>query len=644
MHVFKQNNKVYCVIIMLVQLIASDVSAQIKSFSVNKVPFSSSIGDDFSPVFYKNGIVYCSNSITTAAINVKSENENLFNIIFVGEKDSGHWKSPEIFSAELTTILNEGPATFTSDGNKIYYARNNLTEGKFKEINKPSNKLGIYSAELINGIWTNITALPFNNSEFSFGTPSLSSDGLRLYFASDKPGGYGGTDIYFCNFENGNWADPINMGPKINTSFDEAYPYACASGRVFFSSNGHNSFGGKDIFYTLEQNGNWIDPIHLDEAINSTADDFGIVTDINFETGYFSSNRKNNTDIYSFSADYPHFGLCTPQPEFKQCYKFYDERFTDTLHLEHEWDFGNGIKKKGISVEQCFSQPGNNTAVLTIIHRIADSTFKIQSEYNFDVEFPESPFILSETSGLANSSQIFTALSTNNNDKTTCFWDFGEGFALSGENVEHKFSNPGEYIVKMGIQGSKNTKGIFPRYCISKTIKIYDDYQQLATSIIEEKTNDLSDKKVITINENQNSFIIKNYYIGKFQGIKYIKLNTLLDSISKLSLFFDDENKMLSGTQSIIDIYIDILNNDPQINLFIAIHQNKKGSSKNNKEITGQLAANIQNYMLSRVINNARINCVGYGNTRPLAGGGESENTTERIEFILIDNNFTAIK
>jgi len=196
----------------------------------------------------------------------------------------------------------------------------------------------------------------------------------------------------------------------------------------------------------------------------------------------------------------------------------------------------------------------------------------------------------------------------------------------------------------MGIQGSKNTKGIIPRYCISKTIKIYDDYQQLATSIIEEKAIDLSAKKVVTINENQNSFIIKNYYIGKFQGIKYVKLNTLLDSISKLSLSFDDENKMLSGTQSIIDIYIDMLNNDPQISLTIAIHQNKKGSSKNNKEITEQLAVNIQNYMQSRVINNARINCVGYGNTRPMAGGGEYENTIERIEFILIDNNFTSNK
>ncbi len=96
----------------------------------------------------------------------------------------------------------------------------------------------------------------FTNTEFNYSTPSLSPDETRLYFSSDKPGGYGGMDLYFCEKKDGKWKEPVNLGPLINTAHSESFPFASRDGKLFFSSDGHPGFGGKDIFYTQQIAGN----------------------------------------------------------------------------------------------------------------------------------------------------------------------------------------------------------------------------------------------------------------------------------------------------------------------------------------------------------------------------------------------------
>jgi outer membrane protein OmpA-like peptidoglycan-associated protein len=614
----------------------SFLTAQIRSFQVSKVTFTSSVGDDFSPVYYKNGLVYCSNSISSATMSIKSENENLFNILFVEQKDSVSWKSPVLFSEELTTILNEGPATFSPDGNTIYYARNNTIEGKLKDINKPLNRLGIYKAELIDGVWKNISPFPYNNPDYSLGTPALSTDGNRLYFASDMPGGFGGIDIYYCDLKDGQWAKPVNIGPEINTEADEAYPFADATGRVFFSSNGHNSIGGKDIFYTLIKNKKWITPIHLDADINSPDDDFGLITDANFEHGYFSSNRKRNTDIYSFVADIPQFGICSEQADSEQCFRFFDERFTDTLHLNHEWDFGNGVKKKGISIEQCFSKPGKYLAVLSIVHHFVDSTYYIRDEYPFEIQSVSSPYILSEDATVVNRQENFNALVTNTTE-IKYYWNFGSGFSDQKSLANNTFNVPGDYTISLGIQQNKNAQGIKVKSCISKTIKVFDDYQQLAV-YLKKRNNEKPSNTEAKLNLTSTGFSIQNYYVGKFDGPRGAAMSSALDSMANYGLNFDENSNPLSGSLSILDYYIDILNNDPGIKLDIAIHQKTKGSAKSDKEQTDWVAEKLKNYLIQRVINNTRVTCTGYGDTRTITDKGRSNGQSgeKRIEFILI--------
>jgi outer membrane protein OmpA-like peptidoglycan-associated protein len=151
-----------------------------------------------------------------------------------------------------------------------------------------------------------IEAVPFNDREYSVGHAALSADGQTLFFASDKPGGYGGVDIYKSRRDqSGNWGAPENLGPQINTSGDEMFPFMSNDSTLYFSSNGHLGLGGLDVFSTnpTGTKEKWTAPENLGFPINTNKDDFNYIIDKDNKNGYFASNRdggKGDDDIYKF--------------------------------------------------------------------------------------------------------------------------------------------------------------------------------------------------------------------------------------------------------------------------------------------------------------------------------------------------------
>ncbi|GAB3708001.1 hypothetical protein GCM10027592_42680 [Spirosoma flavus] len=214
------------------------------------------------------------------------------------------------FSKSLNTKYHEGPATFTEDGSQIIFTRNNYNGGKAGSSSEGINKLKLYTARQQNGAWTDIVELPFNSDEYSVGHPTLSRDEQLLYFASDMPGGFGGTDLYVSRFQNGKWSRPVNLGDAVNTKGNELFPFVDDNGNLYFSSDGKKGLGALDVFFATLQNGVTVGSVdHLDAPINSPQDDFGFITDGNRSGGYFSSNRKDgNDDIYRFVRESSLYG------------------------------------------------------------------------------------------------------------------------------------------------------------------------------------------------------------------------------------------------------------------------------------------------------------------------------------------------
>ena len=160
---------------------------------------------------------------------------------------------------------------------------------------------GLFSVGRDGPGWGEAKPLPFNDPAFDNRQPSVTRDGRRIFFASDRPGGYGGYDLYFADYDSGSWGKAINLGPQINTAGNDAYPFIHASGQLFFSSDGRAGAGGYDV-YRIDVGGRkWGSVTPLPLPINSSADDVGFQLSESAAYGYLASNRPGGLgeeDLY----------------------------------------------------------------------------------------------------------------------------------------------------------------------------------------------------------------------------------------------------------------------------------------------------------------------------------------------------------
>ncbi|WP_378188088.1 OmpA family protein [Aquimarina sp. W85] len=210
-------------------------------------------------------------------------------------------KSEEI-EGKINGKLHEGNFCFTQDQTTLYLSRSNYDKGKKKFDSLNENAIQLYKATKIDGKWTVPEKLSFNNVAYSIEHPALNSDGTKLYFSSNMPGGYGDFDIYYMTIDNaGIYGDPVNMGSVINTEHREQFPFVSKDDHLFFASNGHLGLGMLDLFVSEFSDSGYKQPVNLGAPINSRYDDFSI-NYYNETDGFFASNRKKGgDDIYEFS-------------------------------------------------------------------------------------------------------------------------------------------------------------------------------------------------------------------------------------------------------------------------------------------------------------------------------------------------------
>ncbi len=339
--------------------LASVVFNSRQRYDVEPVSFNSE-QSDFGTFVQGDKLYYASSKIGDTEGDIYGWNAEPWLDIFVVQEDNEDSK-PTRLKGNVNTKFHESNAVFSTDYKNdtiIYFTRNNYFKkqeayGAEDEIN-----LKIFSAKQIDGEWIEDRSIRINSDYYSTGHPTVSADRKRMYFTSDRPGGYGGTDIYYSEIhDRGGVGVPVNAGPIINTEGNEMFPFINPEGQLFFSSDGHVGFGQMDIFSTIaNEEGEIIDVINLGTPINSSADDFGYYSHEDGITGYISSNREGgigSDDIYKFkftpSLDVQGIVVdgINEQPLDSVTIKLFDQK-TKTLQMETVTD-ANGYYRMPIN-------------------------------------------------------------------------------------------------------------------------------------------------------------------------------------------------------------------------------------------------------------------------------------------------------
>jgi outer membrane protein OmpA-like peptidoglycan-associated protein len=278
-------------------LMRDSTNFEMKNVSVN------THGSEMGPAFYKDMFVFSSTSIGSKSTASYKWNELPFLNMYSAKinETTGDLSSPQPFAPKLKTSYHDGPVSFDQEKDIIYFTRNSFVKGKTSKSNEGIVNLKIFEGKLEDGDWKMTGSFRYNSNEYSVGHPSVTKDGSVLYFASDMPGGYGKSDIYFSVFSSGQWSKPFNVGPKINTEGNEFFPFISGDGVLYFSSDGHGGLGALDIYFSVPERGVFNSIENLGYPVNSSKDDFGFALDSTGMKGYVSSNRlggKGNDDLY----------------------------------------------------------------------------------------------------------------------------------------------------------------------------------------------------------------------------------------------------------------------------------------------------------------------------------------------------------
>ncbi len=445
-------------------------------YRITRMSFNDPVFSEISPVIVKDGIVFCSDRRFSSLRDRKSfEGNRIYNIYMAQRKDTSEYTKPVMLKSERSELFNNGPLSLAPDGRTVFFT-SEVETGSVTRKRTYKNHSGIFTAELLNNELVSLVPFPYNSDGYNIAQPSVSADGRYLYFASDMPGGQGGSDIYFSEKVNGQWSKPVNLGPVVNSSATENFPFIHSSGRLYFSSDRPGGPGRLDVYFTSFSSGKWDDPSLVPEPVNSPADDFAFVADQDLQEGFFSSNRRTNDDIYRFASTVIRKAVCDTLVENNYCYELIEENAVkfDTMPFRYEWKYGDGNKGIGPSVIYCYPGPGNYLIQLDVVNLITGEVMYNEKTYNLEITDVEQPYITADEKGITGEGIIFSAEKTNLPGWKIAryYWNFGDETVATGAEVRKTFMKPGTYNVQLIVTAEPEPGGIIREACVCRNIEI----------------------------------------------------------------------------------------------------------------------------------------------------------------------------
>lgn len=270
---------------------------------VNPMPLINSEDYDFSPVFAdkKNQILYFSSTRQGATGEGLNDGTGMnFADLWQTKRDKkGKWSEPVVLNATINSAASEGASCLNKKRAEIYFTRCEVQKNGIAGC-------GIMKAKRAGQNWGAPEYITVTEDTFTVGHPAISADDKMLVFASNMPGGQGGKDLWYITYNKKakTWSQATNLGSEINTPGDEMFPFIRANGELYFSSNGHKTMGGLDIFKAASTGTNqWSGVENMKVPLNSASDDFGIVFEGDKDRGFFTTGReggKGGDDIWEF--------------------------------------------------------------------------------------------------------------------------------------------------------------------------------------------------------------------------------------------------------------------------------------------------------------------------------------------------------
>jgi len=287
------------IILLILTTQVSPIWTQISSENIDEQSLDllefNSKNHEFSPAFVEEGIAYVSFKQKNKK-DKPNRGERTFDIMLVSEENE-----PAIFSKEINGDFVEGP--FSIHEEKIYLTRSNVTKRSKRVSQDNSLKMKVFMSEYNGTEWNEPEVIIFPSGDFNYCHPSVNGDGTVMILASDMTGGFGKMDLYISYYRDEAWSRPQNLGPEINTTGNDWFPFFNNDQHLFFASDGWSQNGDLDIYQVPYDNNMFKGVIKLPEPINGPYDDFGLVLDASGENILFSSSRpgKGKDDIYSIS-------------------------------------------------------------------------------------------------------------------------------------------------------------------------------------------------------------------------------------------------------------------------------------------------------------------------------------------------------
>ncbi|MFT3886414.1 MAG: OmpA family protein [Flavobacteriales bacterium] len=275
-------------------------------FTVSELPLPG-ISTCFSAIPYKNGLVFAGEREAPGYKANPWNGMSFLDLYYANKHTLANWDKAEPLKGVVNGPYHEGPAVFSADGRTLYFTRSNYYKRKLNKDASDVSHLKLFRAQLDDhGEWSGLHEFAYNGETYSVGHPALSADGRTLYFASDMPGGFGGSDIWKCVDQGSGWGKPENLGAMVNTPGNELFPTVNGDA-LYFSSTAHDNMGGLDIFEMHPEGDHWSAPRNMNYPINTPHDDFAFVMDSTGKSGFISSDRNGRDRVHVFFLNEPTF-------------------------------------------------------------------------------------------------------------------------------------------------------------------------------------------------------------------------------------------------------------------------------------------------------------------------------------------------